>query len=70
VILSAFLDFFLISVSEDGTTETQYYVHYEERDRRNDEWIEKAKILEFVPPLTTPTFNKPRLSTDSLPLTR
>jgi hypothetical protein len=57
-------------VNEDGSIETQFYVHYEERDRRNDEWIDRARILEFVPPMSAPVFNTPRQSADSLPLTR
>lgn len=54
----------------DGSIEAQFYVHYEERDRRNDEWIDRSRISDFVPPMLTPRFHTPRQSTESLPVTR
>ncbi|KAI6199985.1 Histone acetyltransferase [Aphelenchoides besseyi] len=42
--------------SADGE-QTQYYVHYADKDRRLDEWIDRTKISESLPSaLSTPTF--------------
>lgn len=56
-------------VFEDGTKETQYYVHYEDRDRRLDEWIPISRILETIP-LSARSRISRLLKTPSQPLTR
>ena len=36
----------ILAENEDGIEEKQFYVHYEEWDRRLDEWIDASKIVD------------------------
>lgn len=60
---------FLTLEFDDGTKETQYYVHYEDRDRRLDEWIPLNRILKTIP-VQSKNIKTPAAKKDMLPMTR